>query len=117
MDKHLPEATPESVDHAHTEHIVPRRTFYAVFAVLILLTGLTTGVAFVDLGPFNTVAALTIAVLKMLLVALFFMHVKYSGLLTKVVVGDGEGLQSARNRRLDQLLWSRSSVRLSRVAV
>jgi cytochrome c oxidase subunit IV len=89
MDDHLPEATPESVDHAHTEHIVPRRTFYAVFAVLILLTVLTTGVAFVDLGPFNTVAALTIAVLKMLLVALFFMHVKYSGLLTKVVVGGG----------------------------
>ena len=59
MDKHLPEATPESVDHAHTEHIVPRRTFYAVFAVLILLTWLTTGVAFVDLGPFNTVAIRT----------------------------------------------------------
>ena len=43
-------------------------------------------IAFVDLGPLNTVAALAIAVFKATLVVLFFMHVKYSTRLTWAVV-------------------------------
>jgi cytochrome c oxidase subunit 4 len=39
--------------------------------------------------PLNTIVALAIAVVKMLLVILFFMHVKYSSGLTKVVVMTG----------------------------
>ena len=46
-------------------------------------------VAFVDLGAFNVVVALFIAVVKMMLVALFFMHLRHSTVLTKVVVGGG----------------------------
>ena len=69
-----------------SEHIVPVKTYLAVFVALILLTALTTWVAYIDLGPFNTVAALVIAVTKMLLVVLFFMHVKYSSGMTKVVI-------------------------------
>ena len=42
-----------------------------------------------DLGPFSVVAALAIAVCKMLLVALFFMHVRHSTQLTKLVVVGG----------------------------
>ena len=57
-----------------------------VFLILLGFTGLTTGVAYIDLGSFNTVAALAIAVVKMLLVILFFMHVKYSPKLTKLVI-------------------------------
>lgn len=67
-------------------HVVPVKTYAAIFATLLGLTALTTGVAFIDLGPLNTVAALTIAVVKMLLVALFFMHLRESPRLTKVVV-------------------------------
>jgi cytochrome c oxidase subunit 4 len=70
-------------------HIVPVKTYVAIFIALLVLTALTTGVAFVDLGPFNTVAALTIAVIKMLLVILFFMHVKYSSGLTRIVIVAG----------------------------
>ena len=69
-----------------SEHIVPVNTYIGIFLALLALTALTTGVAFVDLGPLNTVVALTIAVIKMLLVVLFFMHVKYSTGLTKVVI-------------------------------
>ena len=48
---------------------------------------ITAAVAFVDLGPFNTVVALVIATFKALLVVLFFMHVKYtSEKLTKMVI-------------------------------
>ena len=68
------------------EHIVPVKTYVVVFLILLGFTGLTTGVAYIDLGPFNTVVALAIAVVKMLLVILFFMHVKYSPKLTKLVI-------------------------------
>jgi cytochrome c oxidase subunit IV len=61
-----------------SHHVVPSKTYVRVFLTLIGLTALTTGVAFIDLGPFNTVAALVIAFSKMLLVVLFFMHLRYS---------------------------------------
>ena len=70
-------------------HIVPVRIYVAVFVALLVLTGLTTWVAFFDLGAMNTVAALAIAVTKMLLVVLFFMHVRYSSGLTRVVILSG----------------------------
>jgi cytochrome c oxidase subunit 4 len=69
-----------------TEHIVPQRTYYVVFGVLMLCTFITVQVAFFDLGPFNTVVALGLAILKATLVVLFFMHVKYSTRLTWAVV-------------------------------
>jgi cytochrome c oxidase subunit 4 len=72
-----------STDH---NHIVPTRTYYIIFAVLLLCTYLTWQVAYFDLGALNTVAALTIAVFKATLVVLFFMHVKYSTRLTWAVV-------------------------------
>ncbi len=69
-----------------SQHVVPTPTYYAIFAILMLCTAVTVGIAFVDLGPFNAVAALTIAVFKATLVVLFFMHVKYSPRLTWAVV-------------------------------
>ena len=44
----------------------------------MILTGVTAGVATIDLGRFNTVVALLIATGKALVVVLFFMHVKYT---------------------------------------
>lgn len=70
-----------------SEHIVPVKTNVTVWLLLLVLTGVTTGVAFIDLGPLNTVVALVIATCKALLVVLIFMHVKYaSDKLIKVVV-------------------------------
>ena len=43
----------------------------------------------VDLGIWNPVVALTIAVIKAVLVILFFMHVYYSNKLTKLTVAAG----------------------------
>ena len=79
----------------HTEqsgpsgHIVPVSTYLLVFLALMVGTALTTWIAYVDLGRWNTVVALTIAVIKMVLVVLFFMHVKYSTKLTKLTVACG----------------------------
>jgi cytochrome c oxidase subunit 4 len=67
-------------------HIVPKRTYYSIYVILLVCTYLTWQVAFFDLGVLNTVAAVTIAVFKAVLVILFFMHVRYSTRLTWVVV-------------------------------
>ena len=69
------------------EHIIPSRTYYLIWILLLILTGVTAWVAKIDLGPLNTVVALVIATSKALIVTLFFMHVKYtSEKLTKVVI-------------------------------
>jgi len=69
-----------------TEHIVPKKIYVAVWATLLLMTLVTTLVAFVDLGRFNTVVALSIATFKASLVVLFFMGAKYSPRLTRVAI-------------------------------
>lgn len=66
-----------------------KRTYYSVFGALLVLTLLTTGIAYADLGPFNVAVALTIAVVKALLVVLFFMHLKHSSHLVQIFAGAG----------------------------
>src|ERR671930_238287 len=79
--------TDDSHDNIHDNiHIVPTRVYYIIFLVLMLCTYVTWQVAYFDLGPLNTIVALTIAVFKAALVVLFFMHVKYSTRLTWDVV-------------------------------
>jgi cytochrome c oxidase subunit 4 len=84
--------------HAHTaptdemqaaSHVVSPRLYITIFLALMVLTAVTVGVAYLDLGPLNTVVALVIATTKMLLVVLYFMHVRYSSRLTWAVVGGG----------------------------
>ena len=71
-------------------HVVSVKLYAAIFAALLLLTLSTTGMAFVDLGgDLNAVVAVAIAIVKTLLVILFFMHVRYSSRLTWVFVGAG----------------------------
>jgi cytochrome c oxidase subunit IV len=67
-------------------HILPTRTYYTIYVLLLACTYLTWQIAFFDLGVMNTVAAITIAVFKAMIVVLFFMHVKYSTRLTGIVV-------------------------------
>ena len=72
-----------------SEHIVSRTTYFVIFFALMILTVVTYLVAKADLGRFNAVVALTIAVFKALLVVLYFMHVRYSSRLTWIFVGAG----------------------------
>ena len=68
-------------------HISPKSTYYAIFGSLMVLTAITVAVAFVHLGALNFPVALAIAVTKATLVILFFMHVKYSSRLVKMICG------------------------------
>jgi cytochrome c oxidase subunit IV len=74
----------------NTPHVVSVKLYAAIFGALLLLTLSTTGMAFVDLGgDLNALVAVAIAIVKALLVILFFMHVRYSSRLTWLFVGAG----------------------------
>ena len=73
-------------EHSQEHPIDSVKTYALILAALLGLTILTTAVAYVDLGAFSTIVALGIACTKMLLVALFFMHIRHSTKLTKLVV-------------------------------
>jgi cytochrome c oxidase subunit 4 len=74
-----------------SEHVVSPGVYVTVFAVLMVLTGLTVFASTMDLGMWNTPVALVIAVTKAVLVVLFFMHVKYSSRLVWLAIGGGVG--------------------------
>jgi cytochrome c oxidase subunit 4 len=70
----------------HPSPLVPPRTYFLVFAALIVLTVLTVGLSFLELGPWHLAVGLAIGIVKALLVVLFFMHVLYSSRLTWIVI-------------------------------
>ena len=72
--------------HAGSEHVVSPSVYLGVFVALLVLLVATVAAAEVDLGSLNTPVALTIAVAKMVLVILYFMHVRYGSRLTWLVV-------------------------------
>jgi cytochrome c oxidase subunit IV len=74
-------------DHEHT--VVSPKLYGLIFGLLILCTGLTVGASYLEMGIFNPIVALAIAVFKAVIVVLFFMHVKYSSKLTKLTVAAG----------------------------
>jgi cytochrome c oxidase subunit 4 len=88
VDFSFPVAVPDRKDQM-THPVAPVRTYVAVFLVLITLTITTVAVSKIDMGEFNFIIAITIAVIKAVLVILFFMHVKDSSAMTKVIVGAG----------------------------
>ncbi len=87
----------ESIEfHESHHHIVSPRVYITIVLALLVATGLTVWASYIDLGEWhitqgltlfwNPVVALAIAATKMILVVLFFMHVKYSTKLTKLTV-------------------------------
>jgi cytochrome c oxidase subunit 4 len=69
-----------------SEKIVPMQTYAIIFATLVVFTVITYRVSLIDLKVFNVVVALTIAATKASLVALFFMHARWSPRLTQLVI-------------------------------
>jgi cytochrome c oxidase subunit IV len=68
-----------------SEHIIARKTYVGIWALLMLFTALTFGLSYLDLGPWSAVIAVVIAATKATIIALFFMHIKYADRLTKLV--------------------------------
>ena len=73
--------------HSAPHHQAPLGMYFAVFAALMVLTVLTVAVSRIDLGTgMNTLVAMSIAIVKALVVILWFMHVIHSPRLTWIVV-------------------------------
>lgn len=72
-----------------SEHVTSPKIYIAILLALMVLTAITILVAFQDLGPFNDIVALGIAITKASLVVLYFMHVRHSSPFTKLVVVSG----------------------------
>ncbi|MBI1920310.1 MAG: cytochrome C oxidase subunit IV family protein [Geobacter sp.] len=53
------------------------RIYIIIWGALLVLTGVTWGVSYINLGMGNVAVALLIASVKASLVALFFMHLRY----------------------------------------
>ena len=70
-------------------HEIRSKGYAKVWIALLALLLLTWGLAQVNLGPFNNVAALTIAICKMMLVVLFFMHGRYEKPVTWIFISAG----------------------------
>lgn len=71
------------------ERIVTIKVYAKVLAALLVLTATTCAVSFIDMGKMNAVVAVVIAFAKASLVALIFMHLRYSRRLMRVVVAAG----------------------------
>ena len=72
-----------------SEPLTSVRTFVIIWIALLIFTGITVGVAMLNLGPFSVAVALIIAVIKASLVALFFMEIRYSHRMTQIVLIGG----------------------------
>ena len=60
------------------EKVVQPKVYAWTCVVLLALLAATWVIAYVDLGPFNLIVALAVAITKAILIALFFMHIKGS---------------------------------------
>jgi cytochrome c oxidase subunit 4 len=67
---------------------LPRPYVFTWLALLALLA-LTTGSAFVPLGPFNVVVNFAVALAKALLVVFVFMHVRRGSPMVRVFAASG----------------------------
>jgi cytochrome c oxidase subunit 4 len=65
------------------------RTYVLVWAILLILLVATRVLARVDLHPLNAAIAMAIAFSKMLLILLFFMHLRYGSRLTWIFAAAG----------------------------
>jgi cytochrome c oxidase subunit 4 len=79
----------EHAEGGHEHHIVSPVVYVVILLTLLVCTGLTVGASYIEMGVFNPIAAIAIACFKMVLVVLFFMHVRYSTKLTMLTVGCG----------------------------
>ena len=70
-----------------TGHEPSLRAYFLVYAALMLLLAATVAISFVHLGPLNVAIMLLIAFAKAVLIALIFMHVRYSAPLVGAAAG------------------------------
>ncbi len=74
---------------SHEHHVVGPKTYLSILVLLLVMTAVTTGAAFINMGVFSPIVALAIACFKAVMVILFFMHIRYSSKVMMLTVGAG----------------------------
>ena len=73
----------------HEHHVVSVGTYFAIYVALLLLLAATFGVYYINLGFWSIVLGITIAVVKAVLILLYFMHVRFSSRLVWIFAAAG----------------------------
>ena len=83
--QHATDAQASAAPADHVQHGETMRTYVTIYIALMVLLVLTVVASYVNLGHgMNLAVAMTIAIVKAVLVILFFMHVRRSTKLTWV---------------------------------
>lgn len=86
-DNHGSHSPSNGSSHDGGHHpLVPIRVYVITLLSLLVLTVLTVGISYVDLGKFNIVANIGIATMKASLVMIFFMGLKYDTNLNRAFI-------------------------------
>ncbi len=70
-----------------SEHTTKPSAYFLIFVALLACTGLTVGLAGIDLGHWHTPVGLAIAATKAVLILLFFMHVWHGSRIVWLLAG------------------------------
>ena len=65
------------------------RGVLGIFGLLLMLVALTIGLSLMDLGSWGLPVAMLLAGIKAVLIALYFMHLRWARPLTWAIVGTG----------------------------
>lgn len=78
-----------SIEDSHAEHITPYRDHFGTWVGLIMLTMMTVFISVfgADLRTLTVATALFIASIKALVVAYYFMHLKYDPKIYRIMMG------------------------------
>jgi cytochrome c oxidase subunit 4 len=71
------------------ERVVDPKIYVRTCLALLVLLAVTWSVAYVNLGPFNLIVALSVAIAKAIVIAMFFMHIKGSSRLLHLAAVTG----------------------------
>jgi cytochrome c oxidase subunit IV len=68
-----------------TQAVIAEKTYFTVWGALLLLLLLSFGSAYIPLGTLNVIINLGISTAKVLLVMFFFMHLRSSNALLRII--------------------------------
>ncbi|PLW96948.1 MAG: cytochrome-c oxidase [Marinilabiliales bacterium] len=74
------------MDDKNKKHITSYQTYGIVLVGLLILTFISVGVTWIELGPLTVTVALLVASVKVFIVLTYFMHLKYDSLFIKLMV-------------------------------
>ena len=74
-------------EHEHQEpHLVGYRVYFTVWLILVMFTGITVAVSYLDMYKYTIFTAMLIASIKVTLVVLYFMHIRFESKLYPIMI-------------------------------